>query len=243
MTLKKEEKTDFWKLIFIIIPAILFGKIANLFIDKNIAYTVTFTILGIGLGYLLYFLSKNKPLTIKIICLTILLIIPFSSTFLSNKTQREKEWIVQKIDNIEFSSPFKVNLIDSQIPDELKEDYNKLNIYSDNKKEKSTIIYSIEISNNEIDLESYFNEYLESFKTGISDLENIEVKKNENKNSENNFIAKLKFIKPNTKPLNGFCRLIKRNNSINLFWLIPLSKGYPEKYIEKFNKSIEQRKL
>ncbi len=238
MTLKKEEKIDFWKLIFILIPATLFGKITNLFIDKNIAYAVAFTFLGIGLGYLLYFLSKSKSLTIKIICLAILLIIPFSAIILSDKTQTEKEWIVQNIDDIEFSSPFKVKLIDSEIPDDLKEDYNKLNIYSDNKEDKLTIIYSIEIADNEIKIESYFNEYLESFKKGIPDLKNIEVEKSENKNSENNFTAKLKFIKSNTKPLNGFSRLIKRNNSINLFWLIPLSKGYPEKYIEKFNKSI-----
>ena len=65
--------------------------------------------------------------------------------------------MTQKINDIEFSSPYKLGLIDSKIPKELKGDYTKLEIYSDSKNEQSTIVYSIELKNDdEIEYNSCF---------------------------------------------------------------------------------------
>jgi hypothetical protein len=77
--LNKEQKTNIWKLLFIIAPAILFGNITEILKDKNIAFIVGLTIIGVSLGFLAHYLTKKKTLTIKIIALSILIIIPLNT--------------------------------------------------------------------------------------------------------------------------------------------------------------------
>ncbi|TDQ25720.1 hypothetical protein [Tenacibaculum caenipelagi] len=89
--MKKAQKTNIWKLLFIFTPVILFGNITEILKDKNIAFTFGLTIIGVALGFLVYyvalsflvyFLTKKKSLTIKIISLSILIIIPLRLLFL-----------------------------------------------------------------------------------------------------------------------------------------------------------------
>jgi hypothetical protein len=235
--MSKEKKTDIWILLFILIPGFLFGKIAEIFNDKSLAYTVVLTIIGVALGFLLHFLTKNKSLIIKIISLSFTIIIPFGVIFFSNQNEIEKEWLNQTINAVEFSAPYKLKLSQSDIPKELEEYYSKFEIYRDGKNDKSTIIYSIKLKDENIDLEDYFKQYLESIKEIIPSLKAVEII--EQKKTENDIYTRFKFITKN-QSLNGSCRLIKKGKNINIFWLVPFSQDFSKKYIDKFDKSIKK---
>jgi len=235
--LDKEKKTDIWKLLFVLTPGILFSNIANLFNDKNIAYTVVLTIIGVALGFLLHYFTKNKSLIIKIICFSFTIIIPFGVIIFSNQNEVEKEWLNQTINAVEFSSPYKLELSQSDIPKELEEYYSKFEIYRDGKNNKSTIIYSIKLKDGNIDLEDYFKQYLENAKEIIPSLKTVEII--EQKKTESDIYTRFEFITKN-ESLNGFCRLIKKGTDINIFWLIPFTESFSKKHIEDFNKSIKK---
>ncbi|TCI93627.1 hypothetical protein [Tenacibaculum sp. M341] len=238
--MNKEQKTNTWKLLFIISPAILFGNIAEILDDKNIAFTVGLTIIGVSLGFLAHYLTKKKTLSIKIIALSILIIIPLSIIVFNVENELEKKWSNQIINTIEFSSPTVLKLINSDIPENLKEYYNKLEIYNDGKKDKSIILYTIELKDENIDLKNYFEQYLETFKVKIPNIKTVDII--EQIESENDILTKFKFSTKN-ETLNGYSRFIKKDRNLNMFWLVPFSKSYTEKYIEKFNKNILTQKL
>ena len=238
--MKKEQKTNIWKLLFIIAPAILFGNIAEILNDKNIAFTVGLTIIGVSLGFLAHYLTQKKTLAIKIIAIGILIVIPLSIIAFNVENELEKKWSNQTINTIEFSSPTELKLINSDIPENLKEYYNKLEIYNDGKKDKSIILYAIELKDENIDLKNYFEQYLESFKVKISNIKTVDII--EQIESENDILTKFKFNTKN-ETLNGYSRFIKKDRNLNMFWLVPFSKSYTEKYIEKFNKNILTEKL
>ncbi len=238
--MNKEQKINIWKLLFIITPAIFFGKITEILNDKNIAFTFGLTIIGVSLGFLAHYLTKKKTLAIKIIALSILIIIPISIIALNVENELEKKWSNQIINTIEFSSPTKLKLINSDIPENLKEYYNKLEIYKGEKKGKSIILYAIELKDENIDLKNYFEQYLEAFKVKIPNIITVDII--EQIESENDILTKFKFNTKN-KTLNGYSRFIKKDRNLNLFWLVPFSKSYTEKYIEKFNKNILTQKL
>jgi len=235
--LKKEKTTDYWLLIFILVPAILFGKIGNILNDKNIAYSVGFTILGVGLGFLLHFLTKNKSIITKLVAIIILISIPFGLMIVNSKNNNstKNEWINQKISNIEFLSPYNLELIQSEIPENLKEHYTRLEVYSDGKNDKSTTVYSIELKDDNIDLENYFKQYLESIESKIPSLERTEII--EQTNNENGISTTFRFILKD-KSIDGFCKLTQDKKEISMLWLIPLTKGFSKEHIDKFNKSI-----
>ena len=67
------------------------------------------------------------------------------------ENELEKEWLKQTINTIEFLLPTELKLIHSDIPENLKEYYNKLEIYNDGKMNKSIIVYDIELKNKNID--------------------------------------------------------------------------------------------
>jgi hypothetical protein len=238
--LKQEEKTNIWKLLFILFPAILFGKITEILVDKNIVFTFIFTIIGVLLGFLIHFLTKKKNLIIKIISLIIIIGIPISILAWNLESELEKEWSRQNINKIEFCSPNKLKLVRSEIPENIKDYFNKFEIYNDGKKDKSIILFATELKDEDIDLKDYFEQYLESFKLKIPDLKTIEItKQNE---SETDIHAKFNFITKKDS-LKGYSRFIKENRNLNMFWLIPFTKSYSKKYIEKFDKNISKIKL
>lgn len=236
--MKKEKTQDYWKLIFIIVPAILYGNIAKLINDKNLAYTFGFTVLGVCLGFLLHYLTKNKIIIIKLISIVILVLIPFAFMISSNQKEDllKKEWSSHKFDRIEFSSPNKLKLISSKVPNKLNEYYKKYEVYSDGANNRRTSIYSIGLKDDNIDIDNYLKQYLDRIKTNIPSLSSVEII--EQKNNKIDIYTKYKFI-INNNDFTGFCRLMKNNNEINMFWLIPISEGFSNEYIKRFNESIK----
>jgi len=130
--------SSYWIALFILIPTISYGNIANILDNKNTLYLVIFLILGLAIGSLFYFLTKNKSFNIKLVSKIIMGLIPFILIILPNQNNNliSKEWIDHEVDSNKFLLPYKLDLLSSKTQKKSKSCSNRLEIYNNKKKEK-----------------------------------------------------------------------------------------------------------
>lgn len=232
---KMVQKVNIWQLLFLLIPALLLGNITELFGDKNEAYPIIFTLIGVALGFLAYFLTKKKSSIIKTCSLAVLILFSFSFIILTQKNELEREWIHQTINSVPFSSPTELKRTSVEIPEALNDYYNKIEIFNDDNGYRSTTVLAIALKDANIDLQNYFEQYLNSYKEKIPNIKAVEII--DQTKSEYDLYIRFKMI-TNKKSLNGICRVIQQDKNLYMFWLIPFSKGYSKEYMERFNNGI-----
>lgn len=237
---KKLDENQIWALIMVIIPVvILMNAGAELTEHSGLrtVYSGVFGGLGGLIGFLGYFLTRNKDRLVKILTTIIIIAISgFTVYFLSLKSADSEilnqEWIAQKIGIIEFDSPTKLELDTSEIRDSIQMFYDEFILYSDHNKERKT--YFLQTKNFDIThpLNMVFMKdlvvLLKPLEVSISEinLESFEGDENEC-SSMFSFMLKKERVR-------GYGFMYRNEETLESIWLIPVKRGFSRKYIEEF---------
>ena len=242
--MKSKEDVINWMFIFlpVIIFPILFKELFS-YGKSDMIISALGGMIGGMIGFGIQSLIIKKSNLFKIIWLTIMFSVPLIALIIiqknsnfSDKELLEEEWITQKIGNIEFHNPNKLNLQPNEIPESVKWFYSKMNIYSDEGKERITSFLETKILIDTVLIENTYSGalkgMLKNLKIKIEDIE-LEV-----------FIADEEEISAmftfnlNKEVVNGYGYMYKKNEVLESIWLMPLKRGFSTDYIEEFDAGI-----
>ncbi|MFY0673067.1 MAG: hypothetical protein JXQ87_06665, partial [Bacteroidia bacterium] len=147
MTEKKLNENQVWMISMIFIPVLILiniGKELTSDFSIQIMYSGLFGALSGVIGYLIYYLTKEKSRLLKVTGSLILLSLSILITIIVDNGQSDAEimsqkWHKQQIGHVKFETPTKLNLIEIELPDSFKGDYDELFIYSDDGKDRVTL--------------------------------------------------------------------------------------------------------
>jgi len=241
-----KSKEDVINWMFIFLPVIIFPILfKELFSDgkSDILISATGGMIGGMVGFGIQSLIIKKSNIFKIISLTIMFTVPLLSLIvihnnskISDKELLEGDWIAQKIGNIEFHNPDKLNFQPNEIPESVKWFYSKMNIYSDEGKERITYFLETKILIDTVLIENTYSGALEGMLKNLNvKIEDIEL---EVFIADEEEISAMFTFNLNKEVVNGYGYMYKKDEALESIWLMPLKRGFTTDYIDEFDAGI-----
>ncbi len=235
-----KKKTDYWQVCFIVIlvaglPAI--GKIASTQVNQTLVAAV-YGAVGALVGYGLYAAVKNAKTVIKVVALIVEIgllfgAVAFVSRYSSDDQVLRREWDTCVIDSVSFEYPntfSEMKLDDSGLVCAMR-------AFSDNRTDRLAmyLIYDFQDSpvKKEDSLEGSVVNALTSNKA--TDIEFFDVNI-----TATTVEAKFKY-KIGAKDFRGFGFIYNEGNHFESVLFLPITKDYPDEYIERIRSSIKVR--
>jgi len=240
----KLDEHQIWAMVMMILPVVILMNAGNELTDDSgmqVVYAGVFGGLGGLIGFAASYLTKDKNRVAKIFATVSLitisgLIIYLLSSKSTDTDILKQEWITQKIGEIEFDSPTKLELQTSEIPESVKWFYSEMNLYSDQGSERITLFLQTKILIDTLSIENAYSgaleEMIKRIKVSMEDvaLEVFGVDEEE--------VSSMFSFNINGLRVNGYGYMYMNANTLESIWLMPLKRGFSKDYIEEFETRI-----
>lgn len=240
----KLKEDQIWLGIFCLSAITILSQAGKEFADNGIMQMVYAGIFG-GIGGLIgsfaNHLTKGKSTLTKI--LASLLIVFSCSLFLyfisRTETDEEilkKEWAEQKIGMLEFDSPSNLKLESIEIPDTLNTFYKDIKIYTDGQNDRITTFIKAKIKPDSISVVDAYSGALEKMLSKLQvNIDDVEL---EVYSADENEVSSMFTFDLNGQKVNGYGCMFYYKDRLESLWLMPITRGFSQEYIEEFELGI-----
>ena len=240
----KLDENQIWTMVMTLLPVVILMNAGDELTNHSgmrVLYAGVFGGIGAIIGFAANDFTKDKPRLVKILTSSIIILsCGLTLFFLSSKpTDAEildKEWTTQKIGQIEFDSPTKLERQTSEIPDADKWFYSQMNLYSDQGKDRITSFLETRFLVDTISIENAYSTTLEAMLNELNiNLDDVELEISGADYEE--VSASFSFLL-NGEKVNGYGFMYMNKDRLESLWLIPLERGFSKDYIEEFEAGI-----
>ena len=238
----KENKI--WVSVITILPVVILMNAGRELTDDNdmrILYSGIFGGIGGLIGFVAFFLTKDKKRVVKIFTSGFVMIFCTLTLYFLSSNQTDKEilqqkWRTQKIGKIEFDNPEKLKLRINEIPESIRWFYSKLNIYSDENNDRITSFLQSEILIDTLSVQDIYSSTLERMLKKIDvNIEEIDLYVFTVDEEE---VSSMFSFELNGNKVNGYGFMYLNGKTLESIWLMPLKKGFSKDYIIEFESGI-----
>jgi hypothetical protein len=241
---KKLDENQIWTMVMTILPVVILMNAGNELTDDSgmrVLYAGVFGGLGGLIGFVSNYLTKEKSRISKIFTTISLIAISGLTIYLLSSKPSDteilnQEWVTQKIGKIEFDSPTKLTLLNTEIPESAKWFYSEMNLYSDEGSERMTSFLQTKILIDTLSVEDAYSGALEGMLQKMKvNMEDVELKVF---GADEEEVSSMFSFNLNSIKIYGYGFMYKNENTLESIWLMPLERGFSKDYIEEFEAGI-----
>lgn len=181
--------------------------------------------------------NKAKTLGLLGVAIAMFLGVMATNTPTTDEEYLKRDWITNSYSLLEFKSPYELELATSSLPAGSDAVYKRLDVYMRDDRGRIMYCYDAELTA-PIPLRNAFEGALNGLLMRVehSDLELAWIDDHFDRVS-----AYIRFTNGAGEVVEGYGLLYSDGTYLQALWLVPIKRGFTQKFVEKFERNIERR--